>query len=753
MSCRLADLDVFDTGRPTKPQINILTNPVIVGKDVIVECRSTSTSAPANNPLKLAYNLKENGRLALRQPTTSSRFRIGSISKAKRGARYSCVATEQNTESGELTGLNSVDSDEYVMNPQYRLGNIELIPPRTEYTVPEGTQVEDIFCRAECTPACTYTWQKNGQTISDRQGVRLGRVGAGSSGTYTCVASNGEDSTTISFVVDVQYPPKDPEGRELISPANMLYQVEEGALVLPDIVCNADCNPQCTVQVGSYPERVYNGPNGEAVATQPSFTHFTGRDDTGKYTCTASNSLGQTTTSVESTFTVPSGTLLPAVTCSADCKPACSYRWVKDDSTDTLAPLATLSLGQADPEDAGIYKCLATNDHGEANAKFDLAVQYTNYDLSSGDDLSITCSAVCDPACTFRWEDSSGITDSTPLDSSNGILTLNEVRRGMDGNYTCEASNIAGSDTKAVALEVQSDCKPQCTFKWLRGEVEVSTKPVLLLGNIQRNQADNYEYGPDEVRMFPDEQQLYPVRGSSVSLKCWATCNPECTYTWYSRGSRELDSTDGELDLKNVTTSDTGEYTCVASNGIGPPASRDVDINVRAGPGTTIRFNPPEDTAVIVEGRRLKVECIAECSPACSYTWRKGSTLVAQGATLEFPAGSYSCQASNGIGSASSINVNIDIQSNEAINSTNGGLSLVAVGPENAGTYRCAARNGIGLETTAEVALVVQTVETKLYGTLEELRRTAVESKLYGTLEELRRTAVESKLYGTLEEL
>ncbi|KAK7495372.1 hypothetical protein BaRGS_00013311 [Batillaria attramentaria] len=1235
-------------GRPTKPQINILTNPVIVGKDVIVECRSTSTSAPANNPLKLAYNLKENGRLALRQPTTSSRFRIGSISKAKRGARYSCVATEQNTESGELTGLNSVDSDEYVMNPQWppdsfeltpsrsqytvstnaplpditcsadcnppcsfswyknqnlfitgpllrlgtaektdagsyvcratnpqgsvdvpvtitvedRLGNIELIPPRTEYTVPEGTQVEDIFCRAECTPACTYTWQKNGQTISDRQGVRLGRVGAGSSGTYTCVASNGEDSTTISFVVDVQYPPKDPEGRELISPANMLYQVEEGALVLPDIVCNADCNPQCTVQ--------WTKDNSEPAASGDTLSLGTaGRDDTGKYTCTASNSLGQTTTSVEvrvefrpenvallpsntqytvvngkdvmpdvtcsancnpecryewlknddsnvigttavlslgtatrqsdgtyicravnklgetrssftvavlygpetvslvppqSTFTVPSGTLLPAVTCSADCKPACSYRWVKDDSTDTLAPLATLSLGQADPEDAGIYKCLATNDHGEANAKFDLAVQFgpsssitlqppdTNYDLSSGDDLSITCSAVCDPACTFRWEDSSGITvpggatlqltdvtnsdagtyscvadngvgtparkpvtvnvfspltikqgnsvvltcsaecspsctykwmkDSTPLDSSNGILTLNEVRRGMDGNYTCEASNIAGSDTKAVALEVQygpgesitfnpnktthpvqensdltvicaADCKPQCTFKWLRGEVEVSTKPVLLLGNIQRNQADNYEciadndvrqrsakqitvdvlYGPDEVRMFPDEQQLYPVRGSSVSLKCWATCNPECTYTWYSRGSRELDSTDGELDLKNVTTSDTGEYTCVASNGIGPPASRDVDINVRAGPGTTIRFNPPEDTAVIVEGRRLKVECIAECSPACSYTWRKGSTLVAQGATLEFPvtdrdqagsyicfasnnadsqaskpltvevqygpedsislfpegdtqtylerspfnikcsadcnpscnytwflgaqvtpstdgvlfspsatldqAGSYSCQASNGIGSASSINVNIDIQTgpgstltfippgnrqvvtegedllvtcsadcspscrytwrhntedlqtqggqlelasidrdqkglytcvadngfgnqgtkqlnvdvqygpgdtielfpadskqvlnegnsifiscsadcnpactytwylgNEAINSTNGGLSLVAVGPENAGTYRCAARNGIGLETTAEVALVVQT--------------------------------------------
>nr|KAG5689179.1 hypothetical protein BaRGS_033193 [Batillaria attramentaria] len=34
-------------------------------------------------------------------------------------------------------------------------------------------------------------------------------------------------------------------------------------------------------QVGSYPERVRYGPNGEAVATQPSFTHFTGHEYAG----------------------------------------------------------------------------------------------------------------------------------------------------------------------------------------------------------------------------------------------------------------------------------------------------------------------------------------------------------------------------------------------------------------------------------------------------------------------------------------
>ena len=80
------------TGTPGKPILNVLTDPVAVGNDVIVECQSTSTSVPASSALKLVYNLKENGRLALQQPTTASRFKISSISKAKTGARSGLVA-------------------------------------------------------------------------------------------------------------------------------------------------------------------------------------------------------------------------------------------------------------------------------------------------------------------------------------------------------------------------------------------------------------------------------------------------------------------------------------------------------------------------------------------------------------------------------------------------------------------------------------------------------------------------------------
>ena len=87
-----------------------------------------------------------------------------------------------------------------------------------------------------------------------------------------------------------------------------------------------------------------------------------------------------------------------------------------------------------------------------------------------------------------------------------------------------------------------------------------------------------------------------------------------------------------------------------------------------AGPGTTIRFNPPDDTAMVVEGKQFQVECIAECSPACVYEWRKGPTVVSRQSTLQFAVtdrkntGSYICFASNDANSQASKPLTLDVQ-------------------------------------------------------------------------------------------
>lgn len=471
-----------------------------------------------------------------------------------------------------------------------------------------------------------------------------------------------------------------------------------------------------------------------------------------------------------------------------------------------------LQLSNVVKTSAGAYTCVADNKVGTPARKSITVNVYTGpsgkvtisppgpINIRQGNSVVLTCSAECSPVCTYRW-----LKGANELDSVNGILTLNGVIRGMDGVYTCQASNLVGNGTKDVSVEVQhgpgesitfdpnrlshpaqenstltvicvADCKPACTYKWLRGANEVSTAAALSLPGVQRDQAGIYtcvadnvvkqpsskqitvdvQYGPRAVRMFPDEQQLYPVRGSTVSLKCWATCNPECTYTWY-RSGLTLNAVDGELDLKNVTTQATGEYKCVATNGIGSPASRSVSVNVRAGPGTTIRFNPPEDIMVITEGRRLKVECIAECSPACTYTWRKGSTPIAQGAILEFPvtdrkqAGSYICFASNNEDSQASkpltvqvlygpensislfpegeshtylekspFNIKCSADCNppcnytwflgaQVTNSTDGVLYSPSATLSQAGSYSCQAKNGVGSASVINVDIDIQT--------------------------------------------
>lgn len=86
--------------------------------------------------------------------------------------------------------------------------------------------------------------------------------------------------------------------------------------------------------------------------------------------------------------------------------------------------------------------------------------------------------------------------------------------------------------------------------------------------------------GPSDVTLFPDVTELFPARGSNVSVKCSATCNPSCTYTWY-KGARVVPSTSGVLMLSSLSTQDSGQYECKAANSIDPSSSRFVNVLVK----------------------------------------------------------------------------------------------------------------------------------------------------------------------------
>ncbi|XP_033758556.1 uncharacterized protein LOC117340884 isoform X3 [Pecten maximus] len=75
-----------------------------------------------------------------------------------------------------------------------------------------------------------------------------------------------------------------------------------------------------------------------------------------------SMSLSPPTTS----YTMTEGSTLPDITCTADCRPGCTFVWTRQDNiTFTLSPV--LSLGHLDISEQGTYTCSARNDQGESS--------------------------------------------------------------------------------------------------------------------------------------------------------------------------------------------------------------------------------------------------------------------------------------------------------------------------------------------------------------------------------------------------
>ena len=62
-------------------------------------------------------------------------------------------------------------------------------------------------------------------------------------------------------------------------------------------------------------------------------------------------------------------------------------------------------------------------------------------------------------------------------------------------------------------------------------------------------------------------------------MTCDATCDPSCNFRWED-ASGNLVSEGKSLQLSDVTSSNTGTYSCVADNGVGTPARRSITVNV-----------------------------------------------------------------------------------------------------------------------------------------------------------------------------
>ncbi|XP_073953751.1 Down syndrome cell adhesion molecule 4 isoform X2 [Choristoneura fumiferana] len=351
--------------------------------------------------------------------------------------------------------------------------------------------------------------------------------------------------------------------------------------------------------------------------------------DGGEYACVAANSAGKAIHAARvNVYGLPYIREMPKVTavagsdlvikCPVAGYPIESVSWERDGQTlplnrrQRVFPNGTMIVEQTQRgEDAGTYTCQAANRQRHA-ARREVEVQIlvqpkilpiqplTNL-LREGMRAAISCQILeGDLPIAFRWEKNGQPVTSSPyapsgiitrrMDEYSSSLVIEHITSLHSGNYTCIASNVAGSERFTVPLTV----------------------------NV-----------PPRWRLEPNDVAV--AAGHDVTLQCQADGYPKPTITWkkavgntpgeykdfmFEGSSRVLDN--GSLVFERVTKDSEGHYLCEARNDIGAGLSKLIFLKVNA----PARFPMKSKTVQVTAGEAAHLQCAASGDAPLEVSWR-----------------------------------------------------------------------------------------------------------------------------------
>ncbi|KAJ0174157.1 hypothetical protein K1T71_010303 [Dendrolimus kikuchii] len=351
--------------------------------------------------------------------------------------------------------------------------------------------------------------------------------------------------------------------------------------------------------------------------------------DGGEYACVATNSAGKASHAARvNVYGLPYIREMPKVTAVAGSDlnikcPVAGYpieyiTWERDGQTlplnrrQKVFPNGTLIVEQTQRgEDAGTYTCQASN-RQRHTARRDVEVQIlvqpkilpisplTNL-LREGMRAAISCQILeGDLPVAFRWEKNGQPVTSSPyapsgiitrrMDEYSASLVIEQITSLHSGNYTCIASNIAGSERFTIPLTV----------------------------NV-----------PPRWRLEPSDVAV--AAGQDVTLQCQADGYPKPTITWkkavgntpgeykdfmFEGSSRVLDN--GSLVFERLAKDSEGHYLCEARNDIGAGLSKLIFLKVNA----PARFPMKSKTIQVTAGEAAHLQCAASGDSPLEVSWR-----------------------------------------------------------------------------------------------------------------------------------
>uniref|UniRef100_A0A8D0V8T8 Hemicentin-1 n=1 Tax=Sus scrofa TaxID=9823 RepID=A0A8D0V8T8_PIG len=649
-----------------------------VNNTLTLECEAYAVPSASLSWYKDGQPLKSDDHVTIAANGHTLQIKEAQISDT---GRYTCVASN-------IAGEDELDFDVNIQVPPsfqklWEIGNMLDTGRRGEAKDVIISNPISLYCETNAAPPPTLTWYKDGHPLTSSERVlilpggrvlQIPRARVEDAGRYVCVAVNEAGEDSLQYDVRVLLPPVI-KGANTDVPEEVTVLVNKSALM--ECFSSGSPTPRNSWQKDGQPllEDEYHTFLSNRRILQILNVQIT---DIGRYVCIAENTAGSAKKYFNLNVHVPPSVLGPnpenltvvvnnfiSLTCEVSGFPPPDLSWLKNEQPIKLNTNAlivpggrTLQIIRAKVSDGGEYTCIAINQAGESKKKISLTVyvppsikDHGSESLSvvtvrEGTSVSLECESNAVPPPVVTWyKNGRRLTESTHLEilADGQMLHIRKAEVSDTGQYVCRAINVAGRDDKNFHLN------------------------VYVLPSIEG----------------PEKEVIVETVSNPVTLTCDATGIPPPTISWLKNhkpienfDSLEVHILSGgsKLQIARSQHSDSGNYTCIASNMEGK-AQKTYILSIQVPPNVAGADMPSEVSVLL--GENVELICNANGIPTPLIQWLRdgkpitnreteriwvtadGSTLNIYGA-LPSDMGKYTCVATNPAGEEDRIfNLNV----------------------------------------------------------------------------------------------